>query len=328
MRQPARILIALCSTMALLASTPVNAQAKTYPDRPIRLIVPFPPGGNTDLLGRLVAQKLSDRLGTAVVVDNRAGAGSQIGIETASKAAPDGYTLLFGPADGMSILPALRSKLPYDPIKDFVPVARIATSPFVYSVNSKLSVDSLETFLAEARKKPGTIRYGTPGIGSIAHLAMELLQSRTGTQFSHIPYKGGGPALAGFLAGDTEAMVSSQALIRVPAQAGQVHMLAQTGPDRHPSMAAVPTTKEAHIADVEVVSWFGLFAPSGTPTDVVERLTKISSDISRDADFAKRMIDTGSVAAYLAPAEFGEFVAQDIRKWAGVVKAAGIEVDY
>jgi len=329
MRQPVISLAALGAVAMSLSLTPAvsYAQAEAYPNRAVRLVVPFAPGGGTDVLARIVAERLANELGQPIVVDNRAGAGSQIGVDSVAKATPDGYTVLFGPADGLSILPALRPTVPYDSVKDFTAVARVATSPFVISINPAMKAATFEALMAEARARPGEIRYGTPGIGSIGHLAMEWLQSKTGTKLSHVPYKGGGPALVGFMSGDTEAIISSTKLVQNAVESGKARMLAQTAIVPQPDIPKVPTLDGLGLKDFEVVSWFGLLVPAGTPQPVVDRLDKAVANITRDPDFAKKMIESGSTAAYLPPKEFGAFIEQDRSRWMGVVKDAGIKIE-
>lgn len=315
--------LALAAPFAVAPLTPALAQP--YPQKTVRLIVPFAPGGGTDTVGRLVAQQLTERLGQSVIVDNRPGAGSQIGVEAAAKADPDGYTLLFGPADGLAILPALK-KTPYDPVKDFTPIARVATIPFVFTVNAKLPVQTIGELVAYSKANPGKVRYGTPGIGSIAHLTGELLAARTGAQLTHIPYKGGGPALAGFRGGEIEMIIGAPRLVQKQAEAGFARMLAQTGAVRHPLIPEIPTMAQAGTSDFVVDSWFGVLGPAKMPPEVVRRLAAEVRAIVEQPAMQKRLQDASGYAAHLGPEEFGRFIAQDWRKWSEIAKSAGVSL--
>ena len=303
---------------------PAVAVAQDYPNRPIRLIVPYPPGGTTDALGRVFAQALQERIGQPVVVDNRAGAGSQIGVESGARAQPDGYTLLFGPSDGLAILPALKTRLPYDPHKDFTPIALLARSPLVFASGMHVPVKTLPEFVALAKAKPGALRFGSAGIGSIQHVAMELLRVSTGIELVHVPYKGGGPALTDLIGGQIDLVDPGPVGIAKRGEAGQLRVLAQTGPQRHPLLPNAPTTTELGMPEVLVVSWFGLLGPPGLPQSVVERLIKDTSAVLEQPALVQRFVDVGCEVSLLGPAAFAEFIAAEIRKWTRIVDAAKI----
>ena len=304
-------------------ATAVHAQ--DYPSRPIRLIVPFPPGGTTDTLARVFSQFLQERIGQPIVIDNRGGAGSQIGVDAGAKAPADGYTLLFGPADGLSLLPAVKKKVPYDTAKDFTPIAFVARSPLAYAVNSKLPVNTLAELIAYARSKPGALRFGSAGFGSILHLGMELLRVDARIDMLHVPYKGGGPALQDLIAGQIEMMSPGPVGIAKRAEAGQLRALAQTGPTRHPLLPNVPTTAELGMPELQVVSWFGVLGPAGLPQPIVDQLSREIAAVLDQPAVKKRFIDVGCEADNMSPAQFGQFIAAETRKWAGVVKAAGLQ---
>lgn len=316
--------LSLAATIFLFAiATAVRAQ--DYPNRPIRLIVPFPPGGTTDTLARVFSPALQERLGQPIVIDNRGGAGSQIGVEAGAKAAADGYTLLFGPADGLSLLPAVKKKLPYDALKDFTPVAFVARSPLAYSVSMKVPVKTLAELIDYAKSKPGTLHFGSAGFGSILHMGMELLRVHAKIDIVHVPYKGGGPALQDLIAGQVELVSAGPVGIAKRAEAGQLRILGQTGPTRHPLIPNVPTTTELGMPDVMVVSWFGIVGPAGLPQTIVDRLSRDVAAVLEQPAVKQRFIDVGCEAEQMSPSAFGQFIAAENRKWAEVVKAAGIE---
>ena len=303
---------------------PGMSVAQDYPNRPIKLIIPFAPGGTTDLVGRIYAQALQERLGQPVLVDNRPGAGSQIGTDAGAKAVPDGYTLLFGPADGLSIIPAMKKKVPYDPNKDFTPISMVATSPMVFVVNAQVPANSLAELIAYAKARPDTIRYASAGVGSILHLTMALLGTNQGLQMVHVPYKGGGPALNDLIAGQVDMMAGGPATAAKHVDSGRVRILAQTGRSRHPMIAGAPTTAELGYRGIAVESWFGLLGPLGLPQPIVERLLRETNAVLDQAAVKQRFIDAGCIAAPAGPAEFAQFIAEENRKWSQVVKAAGI----
>lgn len=307
--------LALGVTIALPA-----AHAQTWPARSIKLIVPFGAGGATDVVARLVAQSLGERLGQTIIVENRPGAGAQIGTQLVAKEAPDGYTFLFGSSDGLAIVPYVRKTMPYDPIKDFTPVAQVARVPIVFIVNGKFPVTSLKELVAYAKSKPGEVRYGSAGSGSILHLANALLEVKTGTNMVHVPYKGGAPMMTDLAAGHIEIAAATAELAK--RFAGQVRAIAQADTARHPLLPDVPTTGESGFPDLLVVSSFGLVGPAGLPRSIVDRLAKELAAITETKSFQQSLIGLGAVASFLPPEAFVQSIADEGRKWGRLVKDA------
>lgn len=308
-----------CACFAALAA-PVSA-AQTWPSRPVKLIVPFGAGGATDVMARLVALNLGERIGQPVVVENRPGAGGQLGTQLVAKEAPDGYTFLFGSSDGLSIVPQIRKEIPYDPVSDFTPVALVAHVPIVFIVNGKLPVTSLKELAAYAKTKPGAVRYGSAGNGSILHLANALLEVRTGTHMIHVPYKGGAQMMTDLAAGQIEVAAATAELARrFPA----VRAIAQADTARHPLLPNVPTTSESGFPNMQVVSAFGLVGPAGVPSPIVTRLSKELAAITETSQFQQRLIELGAVVSFLPPDAFGKYIADENRKWARLVKDASL----
>lgn len=300
------------------------ALAQKWPARPVRLVVPFAAAGATDLAARAVAQALSERLGQSFVVENRPGAGAMLGTEYVAKSPADGYTLLFGSSDGLSIGPQMKHRLPYDPIGAFTPIALVAYVPIVYIVNAAFPAKTLGELLAAAKARPGTIRYGSAGVGSILHMAGALLEVRTGTQLTHVPYRGGAPMLADLAAGQIEfGMATAELAQRF---AGKVRAIAQASPTRHPLLPDVPTTAEAGVADTIVVSNFGVVGPAGLPEPVVSRLSTELATLAESKAFQQKMVDIGGVAAYEPPQLFSRRIADENRKWKTVIAEAKIEL--
>jgi tripartite-type tricarboxylate transporter receptor subunit TctC len=305
-------------------ASPVHA-AGSYPDRPIRLIVPFPPGGSNDVVSRVVAEQLGERLGQQVVVDNRGGAGATIGTELASRAEPDGYTLLF-----ISTSFAANSslyRLPYDPARAFVPVALIASGANVLVVNPALPVHSVEELIALAKAKPGQLNYASAGIGTFQHLGAELFRSMTGVEIVHVPFKGGGPAMGDVIAGNTQIMFSSIVQTLPLIRAGKLRALAVGSLKRAPVMADVPTLDESGVRGYEANNWWGIMAPTGTPAAVVRRLHDEVKAVVGTAETRKRFSDEAIEARDMAPEEFGRYIAEETAKWARVIKQANIKAD-
>jgi tripartite-type tricarboxylate transporter receptor subunit TctC len=309
------VLVGLALTLA------VHAQA--YPTRPVRLIIPFPPGGSNDVVGRMIAFQLSDRLGRQVVADNQGGAGGIIGTEAAARAAPDGHTLLL-----ISVAHAFGSsmyKLPYDPIGAFAPITLLGTGPVVLCVTAKLPVSTLQELIDLAKKKPGTLNYASAGVGSFQHLASTLFKLQSGLDIVHIPFKGGGPAMMDVVAGNTQIAIGSLIQMLPQIRSGRLKALGVGSAKRVPALPEVPTLSEAGVPGYEATNWWGIVAPAGTPKPVIDRLHQELSVILRTAETKKRFESEGGEAVLMSPEEFGRFIVAETAKWAKVVKEAGIK---
>jgi tripartite-type tricarboxylate transporter receptor subunit TctC len=314
--------------LVLALTTAVAAQdaAKDYPNKPVRLIIPFPPGGSNDVVGRLFATHLSERLGKQVVVDNRgAGAGGVVGTEVAASAPHDGYTLLI-----ISLAHAVNPwlyKLPYDPLKAFTPVAILASGPNVLVVNPGLPVNSVQELLAMAKEKPGQLQYASAGIGSFQHLGGELFKLMAGVNILHVPFKGGGPAMIDIIGGHTKVMFSSLVQTTPHIRSGKLRALGTGGSTRNPVLPEVPTIAEAGVPDYESVNWWGVVAPAGTPAAIVEKLHKDITAVQDSEEVKKHLATEGAQAVQMSSAEFGSFIAKDMKKWERVVKEGGIKAE-
>lgn len=318
-------LIALLAALAALAAPYQARAADAYPAKPIRLIIPFPPGGSNDVVGRVIATQLGERLGQQVLVDNRGGAGGVIGTEMAAKAAPDGYTLLF-----ISSAFAANSslyKLPYDPVKAFVPVAMIAAGPNVLAVAPGLAVNSLKDLLAMARAKPGQLNYASAGVGSFQHLGSALFVSMARVNIVHVPFKGGGPAMVDVIAGNTQVMLGSLVQTLPQIKSGKLKALGVGGARRSPTLPEVPTIAEAGVPGYEAVNWWGIIAPAGSPAAVVNRLHKELGSIAQTADMQKRFEAEAVEAVQMSTSDFAQYIERETVKWARVVKEAGIKAE-
>ena len=311
----------------LMLASIAGLHAQSYPGRPLRAIVPIAPGGGTDTTGRLVLTRLGEVLGQQIVVDNRAGGGGTIGAMIAAKAAPDGYTFLFGSIATHAVNPAMYKKLPYDHIRDFAPVARIGTVPNVLVVHPALPVKTVGELLSHARASPGKINYGSAGIGSPPHLSMELLKSMTGVNIVHIPYKGAGPALAELLGGQTQVMCTSLAGQLPHIKAGRVRALAVTTTGRNAQVPNVPTMIEAGVPGYEVTIWYAVFFPAGAPKAIVTRLNSELVKILSSPDMKDRLAQIGVDPAPSTPEELAAFVKAETVKYTKVAQDAGIKLE-
>lgn len=307
---------------ALAASLP--AQAQDYPNKAVHLIVPMAAGGTTDAVARLVAQGLSERLGQSVLIDNRPGAGSQIGHEVGVKSAPDGYTLLLGSADGLAIVPALRKQQPYDSVKDFTAIGLIARSPMIFAVSANFPANTMQELVAYAKANPGKVRYGSAGIGSILHFAVELLRTNTGIDLVHVPYKGGAPMMTAIIAGEIELVATSADFAKRYLDSRQLKVLAQASETRHPLLPNVPTTAEVGMPNIVVVSWFGVLGPAKMPQAVVARVARDLAAVLAQPALRQRFIDVGAEIAPMTPANFVQLIAAEKQKWGNLAKTAGI----
>lgn len=321
-RMPAARMLALLSALAAFAAP---AGAEDYPARSIRLIIPFSPGGSNDVVGRIVAGQLGQKLGQQVFVDNRAGAGGVVGTDVAAKSAPDGYTLLVISV-AHTVDPWLY-KLPFDPVKDFVPVGILGTGTNVLSVNPQLPVHSVTELLALAKQKPGVLNYASAGVGSFQNLSGELFKLLAGVDIVHVPYKGGGPAMLAVIAGEDQVLFSSIVQTVPNIRAGNLRALATGGTERSPILPDLPTVAEAGVPGYVASDWWGIVAPAGTPPPIVERLHTAIEEILQSADTQKFMNEQGATPVLMSSAEFGKYIQSEIAKWGPVVQRAGMKAE-
>jgi len=309
----------------LLASSQAWAQA--YPDKPVRIIVGYPPGGGTDLAARLVQQPLSSRWNQPVVIDNRPGANAVIAAEAVARAKPDGYTLLMAYATEVSLNPVTMKKLPYDPVKDFAPIVQVASAPLVLAVNPALPANNVKELVALAKAKPGALSYSSSGSGSVHQFAGELFKLQTGTDLLHVPYKGSGPATADAVSGQVQVTYASVASVLRFVQAGRLRALAVTSKKRSPQMPEVPSMVEAGLADFELTSWYGLLAPAGTPAEIISRIHADVVAAMGSAEVQKSFATQGLDMAGGSPQAFGEFIRGEAVKFARIAKAGNIHAE-
>jgi tripartite-type tricarboxylate transporter receptor subunit TctC len=311
--------------LCALAFTPSIAQ-DAYPSRPVRFILPFPPGGGTDILGRIIAERLSANLGQPVVIENRGGAGGNVGAEAAARSAPDGYTIVLV-APSLAISPSLYSKLNYDPVKDFAPVSLVATVPNVMVTHPSVPAQTLQEFIALARLRPGGMNFGSGGSGTSNHLAGELFNIVTGTKLVHVPYKGVNLAMNDVLSGQIHLVVIGVPAAAPHIKAGRLRGLALIAPQRAPAVPEVPTVAEAGLNDFEVTTWYGVLAPAGTPRPIVARLNAELVKIMHSPDTRERLAAMATDPLTSTPEEFSAYLREEIAKWAEVVRKANLKAD-
>jgi tripartite-type tricarboxylate transporter receptor subunit TctC len=301
------------------------ASAQDYPTKPVRLIIPFPPGGSNDVVGRLIATHLGEQLGKQVVVDNRSGAGGVIGTEIAANAAPDGYTLLI-----ISIAHAVNPwlyKLNYDPIKSFTPIGILASGPNVLAINPSLPVNSVKELVALAKQKPGELQYASAGVGSFQHLGGELFKLEAGVDMLHVPFKGGGPSMIDVMGGHTKLVFSSLVQTTPHLKSGKLKALGTGGLKRSPVLSDVPTIAEAGVPTYEAVNWWGVVAPAGTPPAIVEQLHAKLTAVQTSPEVQKQFSSEGAEIVQMAVPEFGSFMEKEMKKWERVVKEGKIKAE-
>jgi tripartite-type tricarboxylate transporter receptor subunit TctC len=318
-RRSAGLLFAIASFIALW---PLATHAQDYPNRPIRLLIHTPAGSLVDVLGRIIAQDLTERLGQSFVADNRPGAVTQIAVEQLVRAPADGYTLMINSSEA-TMMPFLKKSYKYDPIKDFTPIALVVTSWTVFATNPQVPVKTLPELVAFSKSHPGGVRYGSGGTGGVLHIAVEMLKLRSGGNFVHVPYRGGAQAATDAISGQIEMVSMGLASTRV-AEGGKLRVLAQTGPSRHPILPDVPTTTEAGLPDVRMETWFGLAGPPNMPKEIVERINRELAVIVKQAAFRDRLSKLGLAVDYKPPTEFIAFIAEDTKKWQQLIPAMGI----
>lgn len=306
---------------------PLAAAAQTYPDKPIHLIVPFPPGGVADIIARPIAEKLSVSLGQPVIVENRGGATGTIGASFVAHSAPDGYTLLLGTTNEIAMSPTLYGTLPYEPTKDFTPVSIVAQFPNVLVVGPSVKAATLADLTAQAKTKPKGLTFASSGQGSTNHLTAELYQTEAGVKVTHIPYKGGGPALVDLTGGHVDAMFATLPSAVTLIKAGKLHALAVTGDKRSAALPDVPTMKESGLPGVFVTTWNGVIAPAGTPPAVIDKLAQALKQAVEDPGIQQKLAAVGAEPMYTPPQAFAGIVRDDYARWSALIKKAGIKVD-
>jgi len=310
-----------------LAAGPGLAQAPdVYPGKPIRFILPFPPGGGTDILGRLISERLAAALGQPVVIENRGGAGGNVGAEAAAKSAPDGHTIVLV-APSLAISPSLYSKLNYDPVKDFAPISLVATVPNVMITHPSVPAQTLAEFIALARTRPGGMNFGSGGSGTSNHLAGELFNIVAGVKLVHVPYKGVNLAMNDVLGGQVQLVVIGIPAAAPHIKAGRLRALAVVAPQRSPALPDVPTVAEAGLPNFEVITWYGVLAPAGTPRPIINRLNAELVRIMQVPELKERLAAMATDPVTSTPEEFADLIKQEISRWAKVVREAGLKAD-
>ena len=313
--------------MAAAGALPHAALAQNYPTKPVTIVVPFAPGGTTDILARIVGQGLTSELGQPVIVDNRAGAGGNIGASLAAKAPADGYTLFMGTVGTHAINQALYKKMPFDPVKDFAPLSRVATVPNLLVANPKEPYKTVKELIAYAKQHPGKVTFGSPGSGSSPHVSGELFKSMTGTELLHVPYKGSAPAMTDLLGGQISIMFDNMPSAIQHVRSGKLRPIAVTTAKRSPELPDVPTIAESGVPGYEAMSWFGMFAPSGTPKPVLDKLSAALIKVLNQPDVKKKIAEQGGDVVAETPAQFAAFIKSESTKWGKVVKESGATVD-
>jgi tripartite-type tricarboxylate transporter receptor subunit TctC len=313
-----------CAVATLHAA---GAAAQAWPAKPIRLMVPFPPGGSTDIVARIAAQKLSERLGQPIVIENRGGAGGTIGTALVAKSAPDGYSLGVASTSTHVVAPGVYAKLDYDPVKDFAPVGLMAVSPYLLVVNPAVPARSLQELVALAKKQPGRLNYASAGVGSTTHLAMEMLKHASATYMLHIPYNGNGPAGTAVIAGQVEVMFGSLPSLLPYAKSGRARALAVGTPKRSPSLPDVPTVAESGYPGFDASLWLAIMAPAGTPQPILERLNKELVALIAAADTREAFDKAGTEPLTGTPADLAAMIRDGVPKYARIIKTAGVKAE-
>ena len=299
----------------------------TYPTKPIRMIVPFPPGGGTDILSRLVANKLTESVGWQIVVDNRGGAGGNIGLDAAAKAAPDGSTMVMGQTSNLTINPSLYSKLPYDSLRDFTAVSVVASSPIAFMVFAKAPYRTLPDLITAGKAKPDQVTFATTGNGTVGHLTGELIQRIAGVKFIHVPYKGSAQAFPDLLGGRINFFLASLETAIPQMKAGAIRTLAVTSLQRVPAFPEIPTVAESGYAGFETATWYGILVPKGTPQPIVSRLSTAIVSVLESTDVKERMAANGGATIKPGPAAFDSLLKNELSKWSRVIREAGVKIE-
>jgi tripartite-type tricarboxylate transporter receptor subunit TctC len=313
--------------LALLLTTNAALAQQNYPSKTITLVVPFAPGGSSDLISRLIAQKLTEEWKKQVIVDNRPGGAGVIGMQAVARAVPDGHTLILGHIGVLAVNPAMFATLPYDAVKDYAPISLVATVPTVLAVHPSVPAHNLKELLALTKSKPGTYFYGTAGNGSAGHLAMEYLKQQTGLEATHVPYKGTGPMITDLLAGQTHMTVTGAAPLMPHITSGKIRPLAVGTATRTPALPDLPTVAESGYENFETSQWYGVLAPAKTPPAVVQKIAAAIKHAVAQPDVIERFQHDGSIPKATTPEEFAAFIESEAKRWAVVVKSAGIKAE-
>lgn len=321
----------VCTAVAAAAlALTAHAQANDYPNKPIRLVVPFTPGGSTDILGRTIGQELTKAWGQSVVVDNVPGAGGSLGADKVAKAAPDGYTLLMGHIGTLAVTPSIYPRLPYDPIKSFAPVAWVARVPNVLAVNPAVPVKSVKELIAYAKTRPGQLNYGSGGNGSAAHIATEYLKLRSNTFMVHVPYRGTAPAVNDVVAGQIQMVLTGAPAVMPLVKSGKLVALAVSSPQRVPALQDLPTIAESGLPELkgfEADQWYGVVAPAGTPPAIIQKLNAQINASLNSPEILRRLQSEGATPTPNPPEVFGKLIESEIARWKPVVQRANLKAD-
>lgn len=322
--------ISLCVAAIATALVGVAAHAQTategFPNKPIRFVVPFPPGGGNDILARALAPKMSDILGQQVVVDNRAGAGGNIGADFVAKSTPDGYTIVIA-SNQVTMNPWIYSKLPFDIAKDFAPVAQVASVPMLLAIHPDVPAKNLKEFIALAKSKPGSLNYSTPGLGTPQHIAFEVFNFDAGIKVTHVPYKGTTPSIVDLIGGQVQATIGTMASLEQHVKSGKVQPIAVSTPKRSPAMPDIPTIAEGGLADYNVPLWYSVLAPANTPKDIVAKISAAIRDAMQDPQTKAQLVRQGFVESYLDPQQMADLIKQDLAYWQRAIKNIGLKLD-
>jgi tripartite-type tricarboxylate transporter receptor subunit TctC len=314
------------NALAAIAILSMSAlQAQDFPSRPIRMVIAFPPGGPTDFVGRVLADKLKELLGQAVVIENKAGANGAIGADYVAKADPDGHTVFLTTVGAVAITPNMRTDLPYDPLKDFAPVSLVVRNTSILVVRPDMAANSAKDLAAIAKEKPGAIPFASTGVGSMPHLALELYQSAAGISFVHVPYRGAAPALTDLLGGQVQALFADAPVLMAQIESGKIKPLGAASAKRNPRLPNVPTLIEQGYADTVADNWYGLLAPAKTPGAVIAKLNAAVVAALTDAGVRAKLIQSGALPSPTTPAEFGQLLKDELARWGRVVRAKGIK---
>ena len=316
-----------CVVLGVSIGAVAPASSQNLADRPVRVVVPFAPGGSTDIVARITAQKLTERLKTPVVIDNRGGGGGNIGSDLVAKAPPDGHTLLIGTVGSLTINPSLYKRMPYDPARDLTPIAYFGSTPNILVVHPSLPVKTVRELITLARSKPGQLNYASAGIGGSVHLAAELFESMAKVEMVHVPYKGSGPALIDLLGGQTQLMFSTMPPALPHVKSGRLRALGRTGARRSPLVPDLPTIAESGLSGYEITQWWGLLGPAGMPGPIVTRLNSEVNGMLQQADVKERFAAEGADTAPNTPQWFASFMKTETAKWGKVVAASGATAD-